>query len=93
MANIKVISATEARNKWFELLSWVNTYNGEVMIKKRNRIVAKISPGEKPVIDDVDEILDKIYGRLAGKKVYFPYEDKKVIKKEKKANDPKKYGW
>ena len=93
MANIKVISATEARNKWFELLSWVNTYNGEVMIKRRNRIVAKISAGEKPVIEDVNEILDKIYGRLSGKKAYFPYEDKKVIKKEKKANDPKKYGW
>jgi len=84
MANIKIVSATEARNKWFELLSWVNTYSGEVMIKRRNRIVAKIFPGEKPVIDDVDEILEKMKGRLKGKNVYFPYEDKKIIAREKK---------
>jgi len=53
------------------------------MIKKRNRIVAKIFPGEKPVIEDVDEVLEKMKGRLKGENVYFPYEDKKIIAREK----------
>lgn len=88
MKNVKIVSATEARNNWFEILNWVNLEKGEVLVKKNERIFVRILPGEKPVIDDLDEILEKTYGRLANKKSYFPYEDRKIIKREKNANNP-----
>lgn len=88
MRNLKIISATEARNNWFEILNWVNFVKGEILIKKNKRIFARILPGKIPEINSVDEILNKIYGRATKKKAYFPYEDKRIIKKEKKANNP-----
>ncbi|MCM8788127.1 MAG: hypothetical protein NC935_08820 [Candidatus Omnitrophica bacterium] len=90
MANIKIISATQARNNWFEILNWVNYEKGEVLVKKNKRFYVRIIPGETPKLESLDEVLNKIYGRLANKKSYFPYEDKKIIKKEKKANTPPK---
>jgi len=32
----------------------------------------------------VDEVLEKMKGRLKGKNFYFPYEDQKIIDREKK---------
>lgn len=85
MRNLKIFSATEARNNWFEILNWVNTERKEVWIKKRNTIIARIYPGETPIIGNVDEIIKQACGFLKGKKGIFPYqENKKVIKRERK---------
>ncbi|GIW64326.1 MAG: hypothetical protein KatS3mg092_0259 [Patescibacteria group bacterium] len=84
MSDIKIVTATEARKNWFALLNWVNTYNGEVFIKKNKRIIVKLIPGEKPVLDNLENIIKKTKGRLKNKKTYFPYEDKKIISREKK---------
>lgn len=40
------------------------------------------------MIDSIEEIIKKTQGMLNGKNTYFPYEDPKIIKKEKKANNP-----
>ncbi|MFN4212952.1 MAG: hypothetical protein ACK4FL_03270 [Microgenomates group bacterium] len=89
MANIKIISATQARNNWFEILNWVNIERKEVWIRKNDKVVAKILPGDKVSIENMDEVIKKTFGYLKGKKGVFPYqEDKKVIIREKKANDP-----
>lgn len=90
MGNVKIVSATEARNNWFEILNWVNYEKGEVLVKKNKRIFVRILPGERPKLESLDEVLKKTYGRLTGKKPYFPYEDKKILEKEKKANNPPK---
>ncbi len=90
MGNLKIISATEVRNNWFEILNWVNYEKGEVLVKKNKRIYVRILPGETPKLESLDEILEKIYGRLVKKKAYFPYEDKKILEKERKANKPPK---
>lgn len=91
MGNLKIISATEARNNWFEILNWVNSERKEVWIKKNKKVVAKILPGERANIEDVQEIIKKTFGYLKNKKGTFPYQDdKKVISREKKTNDPNK---
>lgn len=91
MGNLKIISATEARNNWFEILNWVNTERKEVWIKKNKKVVAKILPGERVNIENIEEIIKKTFGYLRGKKGTFPYQDnKKVIIREKRVNDPNK---
>lgn len=91
MGNFKIISATEARNNWFEILNWVNTERKEVWIKKNKKVVAKILPGERVNIENIEEIIKKTFGYLRGKKGTFPYQDnKKVIIREKRVNDPNK---
>lgn len=91
MRNLKIISATEARNNWFEILNWVNTERKEVWIKKNKKVIAKILPGERANIENVEEIIEKTFGYLRDKEGTFPYQnDKKAIIREKKANDPNK---
>jgi len=83
--NIKIISATTARNKWFELINWINTEKKEVWIKRRNKIVLKIYPSYSSSFEDTAAILEKTRGILKNKKTFFPYQDdKKVIEREKK---------
>lgn len=84
MNNLKIITATEARNKWFEVLNWVNTQRKEIWVRKNNKIVVRILPGDEPMIDNVEEVITRTRGMLAKKKTYFPYQDdKKVIAREK----------
>ena len=84
MKNLRIISATDARNNWFEILNWLNIERKEIWIKKRNRIIAKLYPGEIPVIDNVEDVIKRTFGFLKGKKGEFPYqENKKVIKRER----------
>ena len=60
MNNLKIITATEARNKWFEVLNWVNTQRKEIWVRKNNKIVVRILPGNEPMIDNVEEVsIDK----------------------------------
>ncbi len=85
MNNLKTISATEARNNWFELLRWVNQERKEVWIKKNKKILVKILPGDPPTIDNLEDIIRRTRGMFKGKKTYFPYQDdKKVIARERK---------
>lgn len=91
MRNLKIISATEARNNWFEILNWVNTERKEVWIKKNKKVVVKILPGERANIENVEEVIKKTFGYLKDKKGSFPYQDnKKVIIREREANNPNK---
>ncbi|MDO8609123.1 MAG: hypothetical protein Q7R95_01115 [bacterium] len=84
MNKIKIISATDVRNNWFEVLNWINVNRKEIWVKKHNRIIVKILPGEEPKIDNIEEIITKTKGSLANKKTYFPYqEDKNAITREK----------
>ncbi len=84
MRNIKIISATTARNKWFELINWVNIEKKEVWVKRRNKIVLKIYPGYVPSFEDKEAIIEKTRGILKKRANLFPYqEDKRVIRQEK----------
>ena len=88
MDNLKIITATEARNNWFEVLHWINSEKKEVWIRRNKTIIAKISPGDTPMIGDIEEVIRRTKGMLAGKKTYFPYENPKIQAKERKANNP-----
>ena len=85
MKNLRIISATEARNNWFEILNWVNQERKEVWIKKNKKIAVKLSPGDPPNIDNIEDVIKRTRGMFKGKKTYFPYQDdKKVIERERK---------
>ena len=84
MKNITIISATTARNRWFELINWINAEKREVWIKRRNKIVLKIYPGYTPSFEDQEVIIKKTRGMLRKKANLFPYqENKRVIRQEK----------
>ncbi len=85
MGNIKIVWATQARNNWFEILNWVNTERKEVWVKKNKKLVAKILPGDKVIIENIDKVIKKSFGYLKGKKESsLIREGKKVIIREKK---------
>lgn len=88
MNNAKIISATDVRNNWFEVLNWINVNKKSVWVKKHNRIIVKILPCDEPKINNLEDIINRTRGILANKKTYFPYENPKIIKREKKANNP-----
>lgn len=90
MNNLKILSATEVRNNWFEVLNWINYEKKEVWVKKNNKIIAKITPSYQPKLDDLETVINNTYGMLKGKIAYFPYEDKRIITAEKKYNRPAK---
>lgn len=93
MGNLKIISATEARNNWFEILDWVNSERKEILIKKNKKVVAKILPGDRANIENPEEIIKRTFGYLKDKRGAFPYqEDKKVIVREKKQTTSTNYG-
>lgn len=81
----KTLTATEVRNKWFEVLTWVNAERKNIIITKNKLPIAKISPARRVRLKgDVEELIKRTYGMLKDKKGYFPYEDPKVIAREKK---------
>lgn len=86
MKQIKV-SATKARNKFFDLLDLVAYKNYQVIIQKNKqdfvKIVPEASPEEK--LFTVNDVVDKTYGMIATDGE-FPYEKPEVKKKERKEN-------
>lgn len=83
----KSISATEARNNWFEILNWVNANKGEISITKNSLPVAKIVGIKRYNFKKTYEVALSLRGFLKKTKVYFPSEDKKVKLKEKNYMD------
>jgi hypothetical protein len=64
MTNLKTISATEARNKWFEILNLVY-FNGESIIIKKNRLpIIKLNRVSKPVLISTEEVIARTFGFL-----------------------------
>jgi prevent-host-death family protein len=84
MDNLKIVSATEARNNWFEILNWVNTKDEAVTITKNSLPIAKIIGVKTYRLKKTVEIARNLRGFLKDKRVYFPYKDPKVIARERK---------
>lgn len=87
MNNIRTISATEARNNWFEILNWINVKDEAITITKNNLPIAKIVGVKTFRLKKTAEVAKSLRGFLKGKKVYFPYEDPKIVAKERKYMD------
>ncbi len=83
----RIISATEARNKWFEILNIVYFGGEEVIIEKNNTPIVKLIPMVKPGLDSAEEIIEKTFGFLKTTDNYWFSEDKKVRTKEIKYSD------
>lgn len=85
MKTIKV-SATEARNRFFELIEMVAYKNVPVVVKKNNkdfvRIVAEGRPGASFI--SLDDLVKETFAMCP--EGAWPYEQEKVKTKEKKAN-------
>ena len=83
------ISATEARNRFFELIQMVAYKGDPVVIKKNNKDFVRIV-AEKGLTGDfisIEEVIKQTYGMCANvDKEDWPYEKAEVNKKEKKAN-------
>ena len=62
--NITTLSATQARNKWFELLNTVYFKGHSVIIKKNNMPMIKLVPLKEPNLTSAKEIIEKTYGFL-----------------------------
>lgn len=83
--NTTTISATEARNRWFEILNRVYFGGESIVIEKNNKRIVRLIPEKKPeAIEPAEVFAKRMYGYLKGKKGSFPYQDnKKIIAKEK----------
>ena len=83
------ISATEARNRFFELIQMVAYKGDPVVIKKNNKDFVRIV-AEKRLTGDfisIEEVIKQTYGMCAdADKEDWPYEKDEVNKKEKKTN-------
>ena len=87
MSNIVKINATEIRNNWFGILSWILSSKKEILISKNKKTVARLIP-ESPSIFAPLKTAKETFGILK-RKEGFPYENKRVIEKEKSLNiDP-----
>lgn len=75
MKGIKKISATEARNRWFEFLNFV--YFKEIP-------VIKLIPAKKASLKKPTELIEETFGFLKGRETCWPSEEEKVINREKR---------
>lgn len=87
MKDLKIISATEARNRWFELLNLVYFKGTSILVEKNKVPMIKLIPAGKVNLRRTDELLEETFGFLKSRKTYWPSEDKKVIKREKRYLD------
>lgn len=80
------ISATEARNRFFELIEMVAYKGYPVVVKRNNKELVRITAERKPESDFIDEkkLIEETYGMCA--KDTWPYEKDTIVKKEKRAN-------
>lgn len=82
MYKIKTISATEARNKWFEILNHVY-FNGEPIIIEKNKLpMIKLSRVTKPSLASIGEVITKTFGFLkTAAETAWPIETKEIRRK------------
>lgn len=95
MSQLITVSATEARNNFFELFNQVY-YGGKVVVVKK----AKKKGGIKMIADlslnrdnDIEDFIKDTYGCLAGKSDYWSSEDPKLKEKQIKLQTKKLKGW
>lgn len=83
------IPATEARNRFFELIEMVAYKGCPVVVKKNNKDLVRITAEGKPegAFIPLDDLIKETFGVCA--KNSWPYEEKEAARKEKKAN----IGW
>lgn len=83
------ISATEARNRFFELIEMVAYKDYPVVVRKNNRDLVRITAEGKPEASfiSIDDLIKETYGMCS--KGSWPYEKSKIADKEKKEN----IGW
>lgn len=83
------LPATEARNRFFELLEVVAYKGYSIIVEKNKKVFAKIVPESKPeaALYSLDDVIDKTYGMVPEGE--WPYESKAVKDKERKLNK----GW
>ncbi len=63
LSKVNIISATEARNRWFELIELVWRKGKRVVVKRREKPILEIRPiseGEEKKYKDILESLDGI---------------------------------
>lgn len=82
-----LITATEARNKWFEILNLVYFRGEEIVIEKNKIPIVKLTAVGKPNVISASEVIKKTAGFLKNMKTYWPSEDKRVGKREIKYMD------
>lgn len=82
MLKTKTISATEARNKWFEILNHVY-FNGESVIIEKNKLpMIRLSRVTKPSLTSVEEVIARTFGFLkTAKRTDWPAESKGTKRK------------
>lgn len=80
------IGATEARNKFFELIEMVAYQNYSVIIKRNNKELIKLISEKEPENSFVSlqDIIAKSFGMVTAN--LWPYQKSKIIKNEKQAN-------
>ncbi len=79
----QTVSAFEARNRLGELLDLVYYQKQEIIIKKMNKIVAKIVPSEVSVLDmrvPTQSIVQKYYGFIKSKKPHTISDYERIAK-------------
>lgn len=76
------ISATEARNRWFELLNLVYFKGESVIIEKNSLPMVKMSSVANPSLIATKDVIKKTFGFLKKKKTYWPVLDEKIRNKE-----------
>jgi len=81
------ISATEARNRFFELIQIVAYKNSSVIIKRNNKELVKIVALGKPMTAfiSLDELEKETFAMVP--KGTWPYEEKDLVKQEKERNN------
>lgn len=78
----RIITATEARNRWFEILNLVYFRGEDIVIEKNDVPIVKIVAFKKPEIEDVNLVIKKTFGFLKNITTYFPSLDKKIRARE-----------
>lgn len=82
------LSATEARNRFFELLNLVRYKGEEFLVEKDGKAAAKIVPAEKRKSpEEIDKILadfKKTFGKAAKRKYWSVIDTPAWKKKERK---------
>jgi len=79
---INIISATQARKRWFELLNLVYFQGESVIIEKNSIPIVRLTSVKKPSLKSTDEVILKTAGFLRKNKTFWPSEDLQVRKRE-----------
>lgn len=97
MPDIITVSATEARRNFFELFNQVYYGKKTVIVKKTKtggkvKIIADTADLKQE--ENMEDFIKETYGCLADdKRAYWPYGDKKTVKKQIKLQREKLKDW